>query len=59
MTNDSGQQTMALLKILTDGQNEIEPKAYLITTTRVTIPTHHISLVPLKTINQAVNVKHY
>ena len=53
----TGQWTIALLKISTNGQNEIKPKTGLITTTTVTTPSHHISLVPLKAINQAINTK--
>ena len=56
-TSDSGQWTIALLKISTDEQNETELKIHLITTTTVTIPSHHISLVPLKAIKQAINTK--
>ena len=56
-TNNSGQQTIASLKISTDEQNETEPKICLIITTTVTIPPHHISFVPLKVINQAINTR--
>ena len=56
-TNESGQWTKASLKISTNGQNEIEPKTCLITTIAVTIPPHHISIVQLKAINQAINTK--
>ena len=48
---------MALLKNSTNGQNEIEPKAHLITTTTVKVTPHHISLVPRKAITQAINTK--
>ena len=56
-TYDSGQWMIASLQISTDEQNETEQKLHLITTNTVTIPPQHISLVPLKTINQAINTK--
>ena len=43
----------SFIKISTDEQN----RKHLITTNTVTIPSHHICIVPLKTINQTVNKK--
>ena len=48
---------IASLKISTSKQNETEQKLHSITTNTVTILPHHISLVPLKAINQAKNTK--
>ena len=56
-TNKFGQLIIALLKISTDEQNDTEQKLYLVTTNTVTIPSHYISLVPFKAINQAINTK--
>ena len=56
-TNDYGQWTIALLKISTNGKNEIDSKICLITTTTVQIPPQDISLVPLKVINQSIKYK--
>ena len=53
----TGQQRIASLKISTDEQSEMEQKIHLITTNTVTMPLHHISLIPLKAINQAINTK--
>ena len=44
-------------KLSTEQQNETEEKIHLITNNTVTIPPHHISLVPLKAINQTINTK--
>ena len=56
-TNDFGQWMIDSLKISTDEHNETEQKLCLITTNTVTIPPQHISLVPLKANNQAINTK--
>ena len=48
---------IASLTISTDEQNETEQKLCLITTNTVTIPPHHVSVVPLKAINQEMNTK--
>ena len=46
-----------LIKISMNGQTEIESKTHhLNTMITVTIPAHHISIVPLKAINQAINI---
>ena len=54
-TNDFGQWTIASPKISTDEQIEIVQRIHLITANTVTIPPYHISTVPLKAINQAIN----
>ena len=56
-TINSGQWTIASLKMSTDEQNKTERKLHLIPTNTVTIPPHHVSLVPLKAINQTINTK--
>ena len=56
-SSDTGQWTIALLKISTNWQTEIELKKTCLITTTVTIFPHHISIVPLKAINQAINTK--
>ena len=56
-TNNFGQWMIASLKISTDEQNNTEQNLHLITTNTVTIPPYHISLFPLKAINQAINTK--
>ena len=48
---------IASLKISTDEPNETDQKICLLTTNTVTIPPHHISLVPLKATNQTMNTK--
>ena len=52
-TNKFGQWTIASLKISEDNQIKTEQKLCLTTTNTVTIPPYHISIVPLKAINQA------
>ena len=47
----------SFIKNINKKQNETEQKLCLITTNTVTIPPYHISLVPLKTINQTKNAK--
>ena len=47
----------SFIKISTDEQKETKQKIHLKNTVPVTIPPHHISLVPLKAIIQAINTK--
>ena len=56
-TNDLRHWMIASLKISTDKQNEAEQRLCLITKNTITIPPYHISPVPLKAINQAINTK--
>ena len=54
---NSGQQMIASLKISTVEQNETEHKIHLIASNTITIPHHHVFLIPLKAINQTINTK--
>ena len=47
----------SFIKISTDEQNETEQRIHLIIIKTVTVPPHHISLVPQKAINQAISTE--